>query len=687
MDATGRAEATLRADAPSDRPTLARSTAPDRLEVALRPAADDAPAVPPIASDTAASDTAAPDTAAPDTAAPDTAAASATVSASPSVVEHTPVPHHDPGPDPDRDLRRAARRLRNLLATLSLALDLPGVGQARRERERMLSQLDDYLLPRLARMDAPLLAVIGGSTGAGKSTLTNSLARKVVSRSGVLRPTTRSPVLVHHPHDSGAFLTQRILPGLARITSEALEPLQAIDFDAPRITALRLMPHESLTPGLALLDAPDIDSVVEANRHLAVQLLGAADLWLFVTTAARYGDALPWEMLRTAAERGVSVAVVLDRVPPESLQEIRGHLASRLREEGLGSSPMFVIPEMPLYEGLLPVKVIAPLQRWLMRLATDARAREVVVRRTLNGTVDSLPRRARVLISAASEQEVAEHVLGTELDAVFATARSNLTRTLANGTVLRGEVLARWQEIVGSGELVRHLERATGRLTDRMASVVRKPAHLATEPLGRALGGAVHAIVDSGVRDAVDQALVHWRELPGGTGLVEWMRSGAGGFGSAFADPDGPARAVEDLVRRWQASVLGAARDTPAQPNLTGRTLTLPPESVAALVTFVSFTTARPDLTDPDGVPVTGELPPADVADSVTLARRVLNTVYGESAIQALLDAAREDLRSRVEDLLKTERSALKALLDDAKVRPGASDALQAAVKVVEDAR
>ena len=39
-----------------------------------------------------------------------------------------------------------------------------------------------------------------------------------------------------------------------------------------------------------MLDAPDIDSVVQ-NRQLASQLLAAADLWLFVTSAARYADA------------------------------------------------------------------------------------------------------------------------------------------------------------------------------------------------------------------------------------------------------------------------------------------------------------------------------------------------------------------------------------------------------------
>ena len=63
------------------------------------------------------------------------------------------------------------------------------------------------------------------------------------------------------------------------------------------------------------MDAPDVDSVVEDNRDLAATLLAGADLWIFVTTAARYADAVPWEHLRAAAERHITTAIVLDRVP------------------------------------------------------------------------------------------------------------------------------------------------------------------------------------------------------------------------------------------------------------------------------------------------------------------------------------------------------------------------------------
>src|SRR3954447_21812770 len=151
----------------------------------------------------------------------------------------------------------ALERLGAVLRDAELDLPVPGLEAARSARRELVDQIEDYLLPRLRRMDAPLLMVVGGSTGAGKSTLVNSLVGAEVSPAGVLRPTTRAPVLVCHPGDSPWFEDDRVLPGMSRTTGGAAGP-----------GGLELVPTAALPAGLALLDSPDIDSVVEANRAL-----------------------------------------------------------------------------------------------------------------------------------------------------------------------------------------------------------------------------------------------------------------------------------------------------------------------------------------------------------------------------------------------------------------------------------
>ena len=71
----------------------------------------------------------------------------------------------------DGSLLTRVTALRDEVERSRLVLDLPSTRQARGERQALLDQLDDYVIPRLESMDAPLLAVVGGSTGSGKSCL------------------------------------------------------------------------------------------------------------------------------------------------------------------------------------------------------------------------------------------------------------------------------------------------------------------------------------------------------------------------------------------------------------------------------------------------------------------------------------------------------------------------------------
>src|SRR5688572_10264919 len=109
------------------------------------------------------------------------------------------------------DLPTALTGLRDRIASLRLGLASPGADEARRAQAEIAGQVDDYLLPRLRRLDAPLLAVVGGSTGAGKSTLVNTLVGAEVSKAGWLRPTTRGPVLACNPADEAWFAGDRVL--------------------------------------------------------------------------------------------------------------------------------------------------------------------------------------------------------------------------------------------------------------------------------------------------------------------------------------------------------------------------------------------------------------------------------------------------------------------------------------------
>ena len=553
----------------------------------------------------------------------------------------------------------ALRTLRDALESTRFELEVAGVGAARTARDQLVGQLEDYLIPRVEEIDAPLLVVIGGSTGAGKSTLVNALVGERVSAPGVLRPTTRAPVLVCNPADVHWFETTRILPSLARVTGAGPDAT-----GDPQ--TLRIVATGSVRQGMALLDAPDIDSVVEANRTLAQQLLAAGDLWLFVTTAARYADAVPWSMLRAASERSTALAVVLDRVPRGAESEIVPHLRSMLDEEGLGNAPLLLVPEVALDDGALPSEAAAAVCAWIDELASDAEGRADVIRTTLAGALASIRPRVAELIAAVGRQDAAATALEREVDRAYDTAYRDIDEAVSSGALLRGEVLARWQEFVGTGELLRNLESRVGRLRDRMVAVVRGRPAPGTE-VQAAIETSIEALVRDGAERAARRAVAQWEATPEGVALLHDDTS----LRQASKEV---VRATERSVREWQGELLELVREQGAERRTIARTASygVNASGVALMVGIFAHT---------------GGLTGSEVAvagGTAALSQKVLEAIFGDQAVRRLAEQGREMLERHIRSVLDAEADRFRRLLAERRPEPGTAAELQrAAAEIV----
>jgi predicted GTPase len=552
-------------------------------------------------------------------------------------------------------------RLRGALQEAGLPLEIPGVAEQRVARQEMVDQLEDYVLPRLMTLDAPLLAVVGGSTGAGKSTLVNSLVGHRVTQPGVLRPTTRSPVLVHHPDDAHWFGQDRLLPDLERVTRPTNDP-----------GALQLVATETMPVGLAVLDAPDIDSVEERNRTLAAQLLAAADLWLFVTSAARYADQVPWGFLRQAADRSTAVAIVLDRTADEALQTVSTHLARMLASRGLKDSPLFTVTEGQVSEeGLLPAAAVADIRGWLESLADDADARAAVVRQTLNGAVRTLTRRSHDVADAAAEQAAAVTRLREDAEASYDEAVREVSKASADGTLLRGEVLARWQEFVGTGELLKSLENRVGWVRDRIVDAVKgKPQQ--AQRVTVAVESGLETLILEHAESAAERAEASWRSLASGQALLAEAGEDLGRASRDFR------RRAEREVRDWQADLLEMVRTEGADKRTTARFLAYGVNGLSVALMVVVFAHTGGALVGAE----------AGIAGGgAVLGQKLLEAVFGDQAVRSLAERSRRSLERRTAELLDGERRRYTDLLDSLELDPEAPERLRTAARRVDDLR
>jgi hypothetical protein len=631
-----------------------------------------------------------------------------------------------------RLLEATLLNLRKRIAAIPLVFDVPGADEVSAERAKILSQIDDYLLPRVRQSAAPILVALVGSTGAGKSTLVNSIVGTQVSLTGVRRPTTNSPVLACHPDDMHWFAENMFLPTLPRVRQAGLAR-------PGRDGLLVLAACADMTRGFALLDTPDIDSVAASHREFAYQFLDAADLWLFMTSSSRYADAPVWEILQHARERGAALGVVLSRVPRSHRAELVSHFHAMLDANGITSNNRFVIPETGVVDNMLPQEVFQPVKEWLTETAQKADRRVAVLSQTMAGVLDTFKIRVPRLAAHVDAQVTLRLRLRRIADGEYADALSSFDQRTRQAALLRGEVLARWQDYADSGDLGAAL-RSRGRA--RKGKRARKGiGNARPSALDAALRAALESLVVSVADQAAERVFAAWRAEIAGAALLAaveadrvrdekaerefafafgsesaaWAASlaaGAGADGGAAgpgASADRPAatldRSSPDLPARG-ARAIGAWQDqlmrllqAENQANQAGGRGGHDIEPLAMLALIAVLGEGAPAAPAPaivSAAPGAGspseqgtERGTATANDEiVAIPLEMLAQSFGASKVADLLARARADLRDRVQLLMDEELLRFEEVLEGAgPVDPVAAVRLYQAEYSLEAAR
>jgi hypothetical protein len=278
--------------------------------------------------------------------------------------------------------------------------------------------------------------------------------------------------------------------------------------------------------------------------------------------------------------------------------------------------------------------------------------------------------RVPALARAADESSAAAAVLLEDADVLYAAAVRDVDDGVRGGTVLRGEVLARWQEFVGTGELLRGLQSRVGRIRDRVASAFTgRP--LPDEEVADAVESSVESLVRAAADRAAERTAEAWRGRPGGAALLGASRTVLARSSEDFAER------LRTEVRAWQGDVLNLVSSQGAQRRTAARMASFGVNGAGLAVMLLVFAQ-------------TGGLTGAEVliaGGTSAVSQKVLEAVFGDGVVRAMATQARHDLMERVEKLLGGEAERFRALVLAGAPDPAAAGALRAAAHELELAR
>src|SRR6185503_19227159 len=121
----------------------------------------------------------------------------------------------------------AAASLASLAVERADSLGSHATEDAARRSRQLRDHLVGHVLPRANSLDAPLLVLLFGPTGAGKSSLLNALTGFAASEAGVLRPTTREVVVLARPGARATLLGEGM--ALAALAGDRVRFIESED--------------------------------------------------------------------------------------------------------------------------------------------------------------------------------------------------------------------------------------------------------------------------------------------------------------------------------------------------------------------------------------------------------------------------------------------------------------------------
>jgi hypothetical protein len=264
--------------------------------------------------------------------------------------------------------------------------------------------------------------------------------------------------------------------------------------------------------------------------------------------------------------------------------------------------------------------------------------------KTVMGAMGKLNSRVYELADTQQRSEEFAANLSEALDVTYDNAAEHVIDATSDGNLLRHEVLQRWQDFVGTSDAFRTIERWYSTAIDKIGSwFTGRPAPV--REVETEIEHGLHAVIV----DAADTAATRsWSHL----GSVAPQLRSVADQSLAYASNDIEEKASQ-LVREWQANLVQYIQENAGQKRKTARIASIGLNVVTVSLMVVVFASTA-GLSG-------GEI--AIASGSAVVGQKLLETIFGEETVRRMAKMAREDLNTRLGELLAAERDRYESVI------------------------
>ena len=294
----------------------------------------------------------------------------------------------------------------------------------------------------------------------------------------------------------------------------------------------------------------------------------------------------------------------------------------------------------------------------------------------MSGVLDTFRIRVPSLAARVEDQITLRAGLTSAVSSAYQAGLNEIDRTMQDGSLMSGEVLARWQDFAGAGDILRSLQSRRGSRQRRHRAPARAQA------LKLAARTAIESLITSVGDRAAEDCLARWRDHPAGAALLDHLASGGttAAWQSEFAAEaglifgwdsaqDGGGAAGERSDPRERIAALG--RSSPDLATHATRAVSAWQDQVTRLVQAENVTKrsiAKAVSLDDDAlatvliVSLLGSS--EDDTGTATIPRRLLTSLFGAGPLRDIMARIRADLRHRITLILDEEMRRFADVID-----------------------